>query len=206
MNTNQRAVLQTRQRLKNRKNSAGTAAVEFAFILPLLVLLAVPIFDLARIIQANMILINISREGANLSSRTSDEPQAIMDAIAQTAPPLDMKAKGMIYITKVMGNKEGGTIQNRILRQDKWLQGSYAQPSSLWSCSGSWTNGSCNGISSNPNNAPAANVMTGLLEDGEVIYVVEGFYNFSILFNAINLGFGLSTPQFSPNLYARTIF
>ncbi len=58
-----------------------------------------------------------------------------MDAIAQTAPPLDMKAKGMIYITKVMGNNEGGTIQNRILRQDKWLQGSYAQPAQLWSCS-----------------------------------------------------------------------
>ncbi len=70
MNTNQRAVLQTRQRMKNRKKSAGTAAVEFAFILPLLVLLAIPIFDLARIIQANMILINISREGANLASRT----------------------------------------------------------------------------------------------------------------------------------------
>lgn len=206
MNTNQRAVLQTRPRLKNRKSSSGTAAVEFAFILPLLVLLAIPIFDLARIVQANMILISISREGANLASRTTDEPQAIMDAIAQTAPPLDMQAKGMIYITKVMGNKEGGTIQNRILRQDKWLQGSYAQPSALWPCSGSWTNGSCNGISSNPSSAPLANVMTGKLDDGEVIYVVEGFYNFSVLFNAINLGVGISTPQFNPKLYARTIF
>lgn len=191
---------------KNRK-VAGTAAVEFAFVLPFLLLLAVPLFDFTRVIQANMILINMSREGANLASRTSEMPQTIMNALTATAPPLDMGGRGMIYITKVMGNKEGAVIQNRILRQDKWLQGSYAPASKLWSCSGGWAaDGSCNGIPVNPNSAPAANVMTGQLLDGEVIYVVESFYNANILFGAMNLGFGITTPQLSPNLHAMVIF
>lgn len=191
--------------LKKRK-AARTAAVEFAFILPLLVLLAIPIFDFARVIQANMILINISREGASLASRSSETPQTIMNAIVATAPPLDMGSRGMIYITKVMGNREGGVIRNVILQQDKWLAGGYAPASSLWSC-GEWNgDGSCNSLPIDPNAAPTANVMTNQLADGEVIYVVESFYSANILFSAMNLGFGITTPQLNPNLHAMTIF
>jgi hypothetical protein len=199
--------MNTLQRMLKKRTATGSAAVEFAFILPLLVLLALPIFDFARVIQANMILINLSREGANLASRSSQTPQTIMNALAATAPPLNMGSNGMIYITKVMGNKEGNSIRNVIVQQDKWLAGSYAPASTLWNCAGGWTDGSCNGISANPNDAPIANVMKGQLADGEVIYVVEGFYNAgNMLFSAMNLGFGITTPQLSPNLHAMTIF
>lgn len=193
------------RRLKNRK-AAGSAAVEFAFILPLLVLLAIPIFDFARVIQANMILINISREGANLASRSSDTPQTIMNALAATAPPLAMGSRGMIYITKVMGNKEGGVIRNVIVQQDRWLAGGYAPVSAVWTCSAWKGDGGCNSIPADPASAPTANVMTNQLVDGEVICVVEGFYRANMLFSAMDLGFGITTPQLSPNLHAMTIF
>ncbi len=196
----------TRQRMRNKCRAVGNAAVEFAFILPLLVLLAVPIFDFARVIQANMILTNISREGANLASRTSETPQTIMNALAATAPPLDMGGRGMIYITKVMGNREGTAIRNVIVQQDKWLGGSYAPASALWTCGGWNADGSCGSLPSNPNAAPTANVMTNQLVDGEVIYVVETFYRANILFGAMNLGFGITTPQLGTNLHAMTIF
>lgn len=200
--------MNTLQRMLKKRKSVGTAAVEFAFILPLLVLLAIPLFDFARVIQANMILINISREGANLASRSSQTPQTIMNAIAATAPPLNMGSRGMIYITKVMGNREGGAIRNVIVQQDKWLAGGYAPApaSALWTC-GAWNgDGSCGSIPANPDLAPTANVMTNQLVDGEVIYVVEGFYRANILFGAMNLGFGITTPQLGTNLHAMTIF
>lgn len=193
------------RRLKRRK-SAGSAAVEFALILPFLVLLAIPVFDLARVIQANMILINISREGANLASRSSETPQAIMNALAATAPPLNMGSQGMIYITKVMGNREGGAIRNVIVQQDRWLAGGATPASAVWTCGGWNGDGSCNSLPADPNAAPTASVMTGQLADGEVIYVVEGFYRANILFGAMNLGFGITTPQISPDLHAMAIF
>ncbi len=197
--------------LKKRKAgkpavTAVTAVAEFAFILPLLLLLAIPIFDVVRAIEANMILIHISREGANRASRSSETPQTIMNAITATASPLDMGGSGMIYITKVMGNREGGTIRNVIVQQDRWLAGSYTPASSLWTCSAWNRDGSCSSLSADPNLAPTAHVMTSQLLDGEVIYVVESFYRTNIMFGAMNLGFGITTPQLSPHLHAMTIF
>ena len=49
--------------------SRGAAMVETALLLPLLVLLALPVADLARALQAQLILDAISREGASLAAR-----------------------------------------------------------------------------------------------------------------------------------------
>jgi hypothetical protein len=137
-----------------------------------------------------------------------------MTSLAATSPPLDMNQNGMIFITKVMGNKEaGGVIRNVILEQYRWddranskgwSHSGYLPASSIWSC-GSWANnGSCSGIPS-PSVAPTAPIMTGRLSDGEVIYVVEVFYKFTMLFGGLNVGFG-AMPMIGPNLHAMTIF
>lgn len=201
--------------VKHMRNAcSGIAAIEFAVIVPLLILLALPVIDVTRAIQADMILINISREGANLASRgaqlDSTSSQTVMNALAATAPPLTMNTRGMIYISKVMGHQEPGGIRNVILEQYRWNgNGSYAPASTVWACGASgssWANnGSCSGIPSNPDSAGTASAMTGLLADGQVIYAVEAFYNFNMFFNSLNMGFGTIT-QIGPNLYAKTIF
>ena len=67
--------MKTRPRLKGRRyargNDRGIVSVEFALLLPLLLAIALPLYDIARNVQAQMILINVSREGANLSSRAA---------------------------------------------------------------------------------------------------------------------------------------
>lgn len=201
MNANQRSLL---QRMSSRKNSRGLAAVEFAVILPMLLLLSLPILDLARTIQFDMILTNISREIANLASRTQDEPQDIMNAVVATAPPLQMQTSGMIYISKIMGNGPGKS--NVILAQYKWT-GGFNQSSKVWTNCSSWATDGSGKCSSIPSAGIAINdAMANQLADGEVIYVVESFYRTNILFSSMNLGFGITTPQFSPDLYAITIF
>ncbi len=94
------------------RRQQGVAAVEFALVLPFLLMMAVPVFDLARIVQGDMILTNLSREGANLASRSSQDPQTIMTALAMTTPPLDMAANGSIYISKIMGNASKTSSSN----------------------------------------------------------------------------------------------
>ena len=200
------------------KQSAGIASVEFAIVLSLLILLMFPLADFARAIQSHMIILSMSREGANLSSRGSASletaNQSIMTSLAATSPPLDMNRNGMMIITKIMGNKEaGGIIRNVILEQYRWddrannkgwSSSAYMPTSSVWTC-GSWSNnGSCSNIPS-PSSAPTAPIMTGLLSDGEVIYAVEVFYKFTMLFGGLNIGFG-AMPTIGPNLHAMTIF
>ncbi|RZI42420.1 pilus assembly protein [Herbaspirillum sp. HC18] len=190
---------------RHKQRSRGSAAVEFILCLPLLLLLAFPVIDLARVLQANMIITNMAREGANLVSRTLNAEQAIMDALAATAPPLDMAANGMIRITKIMAVRGKGTPRNVVLAQYRWTGGSYAPVKGVWICGAAGTRwdsaGSCTGLPP-PASAPTVGVMSGALNDGDVIYLVETFYRLPMFFSGMQLG-GIA---FNPDLYAMTIF
>jgi Flp pilus assembly protein TadG len=166
--------------------STGQALVEAAIALPLLVLLVIGVFEFSRSIQANNIVVNMSREAANLASRTSVSPQAIMDAVGDTAQPLDMTHHGMIYITKVQGVKIGSTVHTVVVSstdQARWAKGGYRVASKIGTPSGH------NFQVSIPN-------LT--LGNGEVAFVAEVFYDYPVTF----------TNEFpwNPKLYSMTIF
>jgi Flp pilus assembly protein TadG len=201
-----------------RRRAGGIAAVELALILPVIVLVFLALADLARSMQANMILINLSREGANLSKRNylalADSAQTIIGQLAESAPPLDMNKQGMLYITRVMGQTSGTGTRSIVLEQYRWDDSvnnrgfrvsGYAPTSKVWSC-GNWASGVA-GTCSVPvgANAPAVSLMSGQLADGEEIYVVEAFYKFNMVFSAATTG-SLGIGTIGPNLYSMTIF
>ena len=101
--------------------SRGAAMVETALLLPLLVLLALPVADLARALQAQLILDAISREGASQAARGTlpldGASQSIMDTLAATAPPLDLRQDGMLFVSRIMGSESGPLV----LEQHRWL-------------------------------------------------------------------------------------
>ncbi|WP_298412097.1 TadE family protein [Janthinobacterium sp.] len=207
--------MRRRSRLLPRRAVRGIAAVEFAIVLPLLALLLFMVVDLSRAIQAKIILLNISREGANLASRaTSDlsgSGQSIMNALAASTPPLDMNKRGMIYITKIMGYASSPTagVRNIVLEQYRWDAGAkasgYLPASQVWRC-GSWSNGTCTGIAKDKDkDAPTVTLMPNQLADGELIYAVETFYNFDMLFGTLNIG-NSTTPILGPDLTSMTVF
>ena len=208
------------RRPKLRGRRAGTAAVEFALVLPFLLLLMLGLYDFARALQAQMILVNLSREGGSLASRSALQytNQQIMVALASSAPPLDMGLNGMIYITKVAGHQEGSGVRNVVIEQYRWAQGwhqsSFSPVSAVWTCgdsggtswvTGGTNDGACANLPSAGTSSPSANVMTAQLADGDVIYAVESYYRFTMLLGAINFGFGLQLPQIGPNLYSLTV-
>ncbi len=196
-----------------QRAARGIAAVEFAIVLPLLALLLFMVVDLSRAIQAKIILLNISREGANLASRSttdlSGSGQTIMNALAASTPPLDMNKRGMIYITKIMGYASSPTagVRNIVLEQYRWDAGAkasgYLPASQVWRC-GSWSNGTCTGIPKDKD-APMVTLMQNQLADGELIYAVETFYNFDMLFGTLKFG-NSTTPILGPNLNSMTVF
>lgn len=214
------ASLQRARRLAGspRRRSSGVVSVELALLTPLLLGLSLPIYDVARNIQAQMILINVSREGANLASRASTvfPMQTIMNSLTATTPPLNMTSNGMIYITEIMGNNNcdanGNNCTGIVIGQWRWNNGGYHPSSGLWNCGGggtSWAtdgSGACNGIPSAGTNSPAVQTLKGQLSDGQIAYVVEAFYSQPQLITPMALGRGVTTPSLSSNLYAMTVF
>jgi Flp pilus assembly protein TadG len=175
--------------MKSRANDTankGQALLELAVVLPLLVLLLLGVFDFARAIRANNTISNMSREGANLASRSSIAPQDIMDTLAATAQPLTMQNNGMIYITTVQG-VAGGSPQ--IQTQAGWQNSSLKNIIS--SRIGTPTAG-------NPN-PTALNLDALNLAAGQTAYVVEVFYNFQSLFSS-------NLAKLGSQFYSRTIF
>jgi Flp pilus assembly protein TadG len=201
-----------------RKRGAGLAAVEFALLLPVLLVLLIGLIDVARALQAQMILINLSREGANLASRgklqLSENAQTIIGQVAASAPPLDMNKLGMIYITRIMGSTSGGSTKSIVLEQYRWDDSvnnrgfrvsGYAPLSKVWTCSNwaSGTAGTC--VVPSGSSAPVVSMMSGQLLDGEVIYVVEVYYKFNMLFKTFTFG-SFSTPTLATDFYSMTVF
>jgi hypothetical protein len=159
------------QFVNNGSGTRGAAFLELAIILPFLVLMAFGVFDYSRAIHAKNIITNMSREGANLAARSSIAKTDIMNAIAYTGQPLDMNTNGMIYITVVRGNQEGGSVVPRIESQYGW-KGKTTPPSKIGSSVG--------GVA---NNLSSLN-----LSSGEIANVVEVFYRYrSVFFNNLGL-------------------
>ena len=193
----------------------GLAAVEFALLLPMLLLLLFGMIDAGRALQANIIMTNIGREGANLVARGSTQletgSQDIIYALMASAPPLDVNRQGMVYITRVMGVVSGGVSRSVVLDQYRWddaarnlgfRASAYAPKSKVYGCT-SWNAGLCASVSSK--SRPSTTIMDGKLSDGEVVYVVETFYRFDMLLASYTVN-NLGLTTFGPNLYSLTIF
>ena len=66
-----------------RRRARGISLVELALVLPVLLLLVLGVVDFSRAIQFNNILVNLTREGANLSARTTEQPPYILRALIE---------------------------------------------------------------------------------------------------------------------------
>ncbi|MBW3694237.1 pilus assembly protein [Vibrio sp. T187] len=165
----------------SRRNK-GFAAVEMTMVAPIFLLLIVAAFDLTQAIQANHIIISISREGGNIVSRSSTEtPQEIMDIISVTSGNLDLSEDGAIYITELIGQEDESPYVNS---QYKWNQSGLDKDSVIWPSCSSWdAEGACNDI--DENDPPEVDDLSIELEAGESVYTVEIFYDYSPIFNLI---------------------
>jgi len=132
---------------KGRRASQGISMVEFALILPILLTLLLGVIDLSRAIHFNNIISTMSREGANLASRTSQSSESIISVLNFTSAPLDMHAHGIMYISRIKGVSGGNNTVIAVVEEQqrpKSSDGNMTLSSRLWACP-SWTSsGVCN--------------------------------------------------------------
>jgi len=172
-----------------RRNARGVAAVELALVLPVLLILALGVIDFSRAIQFNNVLVHLTREGANLAARTTEQPAYILRALMDTATPLEMNTDGMMYISKIEGRADG---TGRLVAQYRPPSGGKGSlRSELVSCSGSWSGGTCTPSGTQIVTLPVA------LNPGETVYAVESMYDYTLLTRYV-------VPTL-PTLYSLTI-
>jgi hypothetical protein len=188
-------------RKKLLRDCSAQSVVELAIVMFIILLLALGVFEFGRAIHAKNIIINMAREGANLASRTSEDPQHIMNALASTSEPLKMTSHGMIFITKVRGTLESGVKKIRVVEQYRWDNHPRTFPNSrVYVCPHNrWRNDKCDLPDPNPEVVyDALHLNPGDLEDGQVAYTAEVFYDYKVVFSRI--------IKYSPEMYSITIF
>jgi Flp pilus assembly protein TadG len=88
------------------RNNRGAAVIEFCLILPVLVVMVFAIVDIGRLIQARLIITNVTREGGSLASRELMPGAALIAMLQSSASPLNLGSSGKICISNI----EAGTI------------------------------------------------------------------------------------------------
>jgi hypothetical protein len=82
-------------------NTRGIAALELAFILPILCMMIFAIVDIGRLVEARLVVTDLSREGANLASRDLKSGTDLLTYLTDSSSPLNMAASGKIYVTTI---------------------------------------------------------------------------------------------------------
>ncbi len=98
-------MMNTRQR-RSQRRSLGLAAVEFAMVLPILLILLFGVVDFGRIVLVRQVMINLSREAANLASRGTPLTD-VVNAIQLSAAPLNLSQNGYLVVTQVERDNNG---------------------------------------------------------------------------------------------------
>ena len=92
--------------MKIRRNTAGQALVEMTFVSVMLVVMVFGLIDFGRAIMTRQIIVNLSREAANLASRGTTLTNALA-AVAASANPLNINANGYVILTVVTRDDSG---------------------------------------------------------------------------------------------------
>lgn len=172
----------SRHILRPPLSQKGVAALEMALVLPLLLVVVFGLFELSLGLLANNVITGMSREGANLYSRTGTLPADIMSSLAQTASQVNMVDNGIIYMTKIQ--EVDGNPQ--VVEQFRWDGSALGSPpnSQVWLCDGSssWSGGDCNmgGVLDDAGRTATLNMA---LNAGEEVVSVEVFYIYSPAFD-----------------------
>jgi Flp pilus assembly protein TadG len=144
-------------RERSPRFEAGQAAVEFALIAGLMLVLVCMVIDLCRAIHDEQLMSSLSREGSSLASRgttLSDSAAAVIGG----SPSLDLGDSGEVIITSVTNINHVYTIT------DQFSAGTISQSSKVGTGVGTAAN--------MPASAASA------LQLGQTLYITEIFYSY----------------------------
>ncbi len=89
-------------RSREDAGSRGTALVEFALVLPLILIMLLATIDFGHLIQTRLIITNVSREGGSIASRQSPIDANLPTMLLASGRPLSLGGPdGKLIITRI---------------------------------------------------------------------------------------------------------
>jgi len=143
-----------------RCGESGQAFIEFAFVAMMLVVMLFGLIDFGRFVYERQILVNLSREGANLVLRNTPVTNAAA-AVMISSSPLKMGTQGRLIMSTVFNSNGVRYVTSQL--STGGLTGA-AAPSKIGTVNGTAT------MPTTPTVIPAA---------GKSMYVTEVYYRFT---------------------------
>lgn len=149
-----------RSRVSIRGRESGQALVEFTFVAMMMCVLVFGLIDASRALLIRQVMVNVTREGANLVSRGTTPVNAVF-AVSQSAAPLDISKYGRVIVTTIIRDSDG----NLKVTDQQFGGGLANTPSKV----------APQGIGSSSVNLPVSE----LIPEGHSIAVTEVYYQFT---------------------------
>lgn len=151
---------------RRRDKESGQAFVEFSIVLLMLTILVFGLIDFSWAIYEKQLLVNLSREGANLAARgsgttTLEIMSNALDAVVTSASPLSFtSSSGLVILTAVTNNGSGGYFVSKQIKS-----GTLSASSKVGTTIG--------GTALLPSESPP------ILQAGHTVYTAEIYYKFT---------------------------
>jgi Flp pilus assembly protein TadG len=140
-----------------RTGNSGQAAVEFAMIASVMLLLLFALIDFGRVLNCLQLMVGLSRQGSNLASRGTSLPNSAA-AVVVGDGPLDITRNGEVIVTSVTNTNNVNLITGQA------SQGGISRSSRIGTGVG--------------NTASVPLAAASMLQPGQTIYVTEVFYTY----------------------------
>ncbi len=148
----------------------GTALVEFAMVASLLLMMVLGVIEYGSVFSRVHTLTSLSREGANLAARGATLSEARDNVVANGAD-IGLAERGGVVVTRIAVRDGAAEIEDQV------ATAGYGAKSRLGSAGG-----------------PASNVAPWGLEEDQIVYAVEIFYNYEAV-TPFQGAFGVGIPD-----------
>ena len=120
----------TRKPFAGQNRRRGIALIEFALILPILVILVLATVDFGRLIQVRLIISNVSREGGSLAARQTTVDTSLTTVLKESGKPLNLIGPdGKIIVTRIKSGTSAAAANPTIATQ--FSRGTLAKNSTI---------------------------------------------------------------------------
>lgn len=180
-------------------NARGQSVIEFALILPLVLLLVLGVIEVAYALQDQHLITKLTREGSNLISRDTSLADAATAMTSMSSRPVNFGDGSSTIIFSVIrrGATTGSPNYDRMVLYQRHVYGSYAGTSQVRTAGSGSFGGAPDFQAANSDtntNLQVTNLPANLVSvRGGMIYVTEIFTRHTLI-TPVN-GFGVSVPQ-----------
>jgi Flp pilus assembly protein TadG len=184
-------------------SSRGQVLVEFAMVLPLLLLIVLGVVEMSYLLHNQHILIRLTREGSNLISRniTISDAATVMESMAN--PPVDLQDNSSRLIFTVLTKYSSGANYDRIIVYQRHEIGGLSA-SSAFTTAGPISSSfgpAPDYIALNPANNTNLRVTNAppnlILDQGQFVYITEIYSRHALITPFTNFGISLPSKLYS---------